>query len=146
MRETKPSPHLLFRVDNIFQFRPSSRRAANNLLCKSNARKQQRQQKHFLSLFALRESVASKTMISLLLFLLLFFVATVRAGFVISEIMYSPRLLDGVLEYIELYNDGATKLSIDGYQLRSLFTFPPGSIANANSYLIVARNKTQFLK
>ncbi len=76
-----------------------------------------------------------------------FFCWFAHAAFVITEIMYSPRLLDGVLEYVELYNtDASSKLSIDGYQIRNLYTFPAGTIVGANSYLIVARNKTQFLK
>lgn len=60
--------------------------------------------------------------------------------------MYSPRLLDDVLEYIELFNDGASKLTLDGFQIRTLFTFPPGSIIQSKSYVVIARNKTEFLK
>lgn len=63
----------------------------------------------------------------------------------ITEIMYSPRLLDGVLEYIELFNDGE-RLALDGYKLKSLFTFAAGTFIERQSYLVVARNRTQFLR
>lgn len=64
----------------------------------------------------------------------------------VAEIMYSPRLLDDVLEYVELYNSGSSKLSVDGFQIRNLYTFPPGSNIQSKGYVIVSRNKTEFLK
>lgn len=61
---------------------------------------------------------------------------------VISEIMYHPLPADGQdLEYLELYNAFGTPEDLSGYRLSGDidYTFPPQTILEGGSYLVVAR-------
>jgi hypothetical protein len=63
---------------------------------------------------------------------------------VINEIMYQPTVPGA--EYIELYNNSsATGFDLSGWQLPALnYTFPSGSLLNANNFLVLAANPSSF--
>src|SRR5205823_6349252 len=63
---------------------------------------------------------------------------------VINEIMYQPAVPGG--EYVELYNTSSNlTFDLSGWQFRGLaFTFPTGSLIGANSFLVLAANRTAF--
>lgn len=65
-----------------------------------------------------------------------------RTGLAISEIMYHPAdRLDGRnLEFIELFNSEAEPVSLEGWRISGAvdYTFPPGTVLAARSYLVVA--------
>ena len=89
------------------------------------------------------------TLLNLLLlhsFAFVCLLASARGTMKITEIMYAPRLLDGDLEYVELHNSGSARVALDGFALRKLFTFPVGTNVESQAYVVVARNKTQFLR
>lgn len=58
----------------------------------------------------------------------------------ISELMYDPRTNDDQLEYIELYNAGAT-VSIAGWTIPAVgWTFPAGAQIQGGQYLVIAQD------
>jgi hypothetical protein len=63
---------------------------------------------------------------------------------VINEIMYQPAMPDG--QYVELYNTSSNlTFDLSGWQVRGLsYTFPAGSLIGANSFLVLAANRTAF--
>jgi hypothetical protein len=67
-----------------------------------------------------------------------------RTGLVISEIMYhpAPRADAKDLEYIELYNSQARFEDLSGYRITGTvsFKFPPGTVLEPESFLVIARN------
>ena len=64
---------------------------------------------------------------------------------VINEIMYHPPLDLEELQYIELWNRGATDVDISKWEIRGAkFTFPQLTILHAGGYLVVCRNAALF--
>jgi hypothetical protein len=65
-----------------------------------------------------------------------------RTGLVISEILYNPgpRLDGRNVEFIEVYNSNPWSEDISGYRLTGdiSYTFPPGTVMNARSFVLVA--------
>eukprot|EP01127_Copromyxa_protea_P009703 TRINITY_DN2303_c0_g1_i1.p1 TRINITY_DN2303_c0_g1~~TRINITY_DN2303_c0_g1_i1.p1 ORF type:complete len:1295 (-),score=239.23 TRINITY_DN2303_c0_g1_i1:64-3948(-) len=58
----------------------------------------------------------------------------------ISEIMYNPPQ-SAKLEYIELYNNGASAVSIANWRIAAInYTFPAGTMINPSQWLVVAKN------
>lgn len=70
---------------------------------------------------------------------------TNASGVVISEIMYHPSSENVLEEYIELFNKGASTVSLNGWQFSAgvSFTFSNVSIP-ANGYLVVAADLPTF--
>ena len=66
---------------------------------------------------------------------------------VINEIMYCPASKEDADEFIELYNYGATAVSLDGWQLvdEVRFDFPAGTVLLPNAYLVIAANPDSFV-
>ncbi len=64
---------------------------------------------------------------------------------VINELMYDPISGNDDDQYLELYNQGASAVNLNGWQLTSgvTFTFTNTTIA-AGGYLVVARNQTNL--
>ena len=70
-----------------------------------------------------------------------------KTGLVITEIMYNPRAVPGVLntnlthEFIELFNSKPWAEDLSGFAIAGVvhYAFPPGTILAAGSYLVVAR-------
>ncbi|MGB0384091.1 MAG: lamin tail domain-containing protein [Ardenticatenaceae bacterium] len=71
--------------------------------------------------------------------------AQAASDVVVSEIMYHPSSGDPGDEFIELYNRGASAVSVENWAFTDgvAFTFPNVSIA-ANDYLVVAADVTAF--
>jgi hypothetical protein len=65
---------------------------------------------------------------------------------VINELMYKPISGNDDDQYIELYNQGANTVSLDGWQLSAgvTFKFPANAILPPGGYLVVARNQTNL--
>jgi regulation of enolase protein 1 (concanavalin A-like superfamily) len=66
-----------------------------------------------------------------------------KSGIVFSEIMYKPaaRTDGNNIEFIELYNSNPWFFDISGYQVTCAdmnYTFPPGTVMSAGSFLIIA--------
>ena len=66
---------------------------------------------------------------------------------VISEIMYHPISGDNDDEYLELHNHSTNTLLIEGWRLSDgvNFSFPPGTVMPAGTYLVVAENVNRFM-
>jgi hypothetical protein len=66
---------------------------------------------------------------------------------VITEIMYSPPSEHRQGEYIELYNRGATAVSLAGWTFDSGidYTFPAGASIAPGAYLVVAQNAAHLM-
>ncbi|MBI4173301.1 MAG: lamin tail domain-containing protein, partial [Candidatus Aenigmarchaeota archaeon] len=65
----------------------------------------------------------------------------------LSEVYYDTPGSDNDEEWLELYNPTAAAIDIGGWQLRDnngIFTFPTGTLVEADAYLVVARNATGF--
>jgi len=71
------------------------------------------------------------------------------ADIVMNEVMYNPP--DGPegdeLEFLELYNRGAEEVDISGWKFTEgiSFTFPPGTIIEPESYLVVCSDPAEML-
>ena len=67
------------------------------------------------------------------------------SGVIISEIMYHPSSENVLEEYIELFNQGASAVSLNGWRFSAgvNYTFTNASIP-ANGYLVVAANLAAF--
>jgi len=65
---------------------------------------------------------------------------------VINEIMYQHGTRDDNYEYIELYNRGASTVSLGGWAFTDGvgFTFPPGTEMAPGSYLVIAKNPARL--
>jgi hypothetical protein len=69
--------------------------------------------------------------------------APVRAGIILSEVMYDPQNADTNREWIELYNNGTTAENIGGWQFGKpsvnqwTSAFPVGTILNPGQALVV---------
>ncbi|MBI4326902.1 MAG: lamin tail domain-containing protein, partial [Chloroflexi bacterium] len=65
---------------------------------------------------------------------------------VINEIMYNPVMPETA--FVEIYNTSAVSaFDLSNFRLDGVgFTFPEGVVLNANSYLVVAKNRTEFAK
>ena len=66
---------------------------------------------------------------------------------VINEIHYNPPAPDGRdLEFVELFNSGATAVSLDGWKLEGgiSFEFPSGLVLPAGAYALVCRDSNLF--
>ena len=63
---------------------------------------------------------------------------------VINEIMWRPAVAGA--EFVELYNSSTNRaFDLSGWQFRGLnYVFPPGSIIQSNSYLVLAANAAAF--
>jgi len=75
-------------------------------------------------------------------------VATVvNAQVVINEFHYNPLDHTSREEFIELHNSGAATVDLSGWSLRDAveYTFPPGTLIPANSYVVVAQDPTTLL-
>ena len=70
---------------------------------------------------------------------------TTHAAIIINEIMYHPSSENSGEEWIELYNNAASPVSLTGWKLTSgvSFTFA-SSFIPANGYLVVAANSAAF--
>ena len=83
-----------------------------------------------------------------LTFILALWITQPCAALVISEIMYHPVEVGGTpdgdenLEFIELYNNRATREDLSAYRLGNgvEYTFPAGTILAGKEYLVVARD------
>jgi hypothetical protein len=66
---------------------------------------------------------------------------------VINEIMYHPPDGRDDLEYVELFNRGATAIDLSGWAFVDgiEFVFPAGTSLSPGGYLVVARNRTRLL-
>jgi hypothetical protein len=66
--------------------------------------------------------------------------AQLSSALVISELMYNP--VDETLEFIELYNDRAVFEDLSGFSFSNAveYQFAPGTILEAKSYLVLARD------
>ena len=66
------------------------------------------------------------------------------AQIVINEIHYAPDVKTELVEFIELYNAGASVVNLSGWQLTEgvAYTFPNGTTLAAGGYLVVAQNPT----
>lgn len=66
---------------------------------------------------------------------------------VINEIMYHPISEDDNDEYLELYNRSGSAVNLGNWKLQGGigFTFPTNTIIAANSYLVIAENRTNLL-
>lgn len=68
---------------------------------------------------------------------------------VVNEIMYNPPddAAGGELEFVELYNRGAEEVDISGWQLTDAirFTFPTGTIIEADDYLVVCSDPIEMV-
>ena len=78
----------------------------------------------------------------LLLILVCSLSAVVSAGVVINEIHYDPEPNTEPVEFIELYNDGASAVDLSGWQFTSgvSYTFPNGTTIPANGYIVICEN------
>jgi Lamin Tail Domain/CotH kinase protein/Bacterial TSP3 repeat len=61
---------------------------------------------------------------------------------VINEIHYNPDVKTEAVEFIELYNRGASAVNLSGWQLTDAvsFTIPNGTVLDAGGYLVIAQN------
>ena len=67
---------------------------------------------------------------------------------VINEIMYHPPLEQGELQYVELFNRGASEVDLSGWAFTKgiQFAFDPGTKLAAGAWLVVCRNRAAFAK
>jgi len=80
---------------------------------------------------------------ALLLFLIL--VAFSHSAILITEIMYHPRQYSDLFQYLEVYNNGTTAVSLTGWEIGAInYTFPTTTI-QPNSYLVIASNPQKLL-
>jgi len=62
---------------------------------------------------------------------------------VFNEIMYNPVMAGG--EFVELFNRTFTTFDLSGWTINGLdYTFPPGSIMKARSYLLLVKSRVVF--
>ncbi|HKX62467.1 MAG TPA: lamin tail domain-containing protein, partial [Verrucomicrobiae bacterium] len=68
-----------------------------------------------------------------------------RSGLVISEIMYHPKTTN-LHEYIEIFNSNPFFEDLSGYSISGAidYTFPPGTVIQGGSFLVLARNPSAF--
>ena len=68
-----------------------------------------------------------------------------RSGLVISEIMYHPKTTN-LHEYIEIFNSNPFFEDLSGYSISGTisYTFPPGTVIQGGSFLVLARNPSAF--
>ena len=80
------------------------------------------------------------------LLLLAFAAPCARAAVVINEIHYHPKDKTSPSEFIELFNTGATEVSLAGWKFDAgvKFTFPEGTKIAAGGYVVVAKNPEGF--
>jgi len=66
------------------------------------------------------------------------------ADIVINEIHYDPEPKNEEVEFIELYNSGATTVDLSGWQFTDgvKYTFPNGTNIAAGGYLVITENPT----
>jgi hypothetical protein len=71
----------------------------------------------------------------------------------INEIMYRPASVQGTdaqMEWVELYNNGASEVNASNYNLTdaagNYFIIPSGTNVSANGYIVIANDKTHFLQ
>ena len=66
---------------------------------------------------------------------------------VINELMFHPVNRDAAAEFIELHNWGMAPVDIAGWRFSDgiSFTFPEGSAIEAGGYLVIAKDRSQFL-
>src|SRR3954471_6740307 len=69
-----------------------------------------------------------------------------RAEVIINEIHYDPDVKTELVEFIELYNTAATSVDLSGWAFTDAvaYTFPAGTTIEANGYVVVTQNPTQF--
>jgi hypothetical protein len=69
-----------------------------------------------------------------------------RAEIIINEIHYDPDVKTELVEFIELYNTGSAAVDLSNWNVTDAvdFTFPAGTSINANGYVVVSQNPTQF--
>ncbi|MFT6861496.1 MAG: hypothetical protein ACJAVK_000048 [Akkermansiaceae bacterium] len=64
---------------------------------------------------------------------------------VFNEIHYHPADDNDALEYIELYNQLAVDVDLSNWRIDGVaFDFPEGTVIDARSYLIIAKNPTNY--
>ncbi len=80
--------------------------------------------------------------------LAIFLVGALRVhAIVISEVMYHPQSQESLYEYVELYNETATRIDLGRWRFTAGidYTFPPGTLLEPRSYLVVARNPAALM-
>ena len=70
-----------------------------------------------------------------------------RAAVVINEINYHPDTDAEREEYVELYNTGATSVTLTNWRFVQgiTYTFAPGTILPSHGYLVVARDRARII-
>src|SRR6059036_1514893 len=70
------------------------------------------------------------------------------AGVVINEIMYHPPHDREGLQFVELFNAGATEADLSGWALRKgvQFVFPNGSHVAPGGFVVVCRDRAEFVE
>lgn len=84
-----------------------------------------------------------------LMALVLSFVSSAQgAGVVINEIMYHPPQDKEGLQFVELFNAGATEADLSGWALRKgvQFAFPKGSRIAPGGFVVVCRERGEFVE
>ncbi len=68
------------------------------------------------------------------------------ADIVINEIHYNPSDVINEKEFIEIHNPGTAARDLSGYEFSSgvCFAFPEGTIIQPNSYIVIAKDQSQF--
>jgi hypothetical protein len=87
--------------------------------------------------------------IPLVLILITIFVSSagVQSAVIINEIHYNPYVKTELVEFVELYNAGATDIDISGWYFSNgiSYKFEQGTILSADGYLIVAQSPDHIL-
>src|SRR5438093_3228325 len=67
---------------------------------------------------------------------------------IINEIFYNAPGKEDLLQFVELYNRGQSEADISGWRFRKgiRFVFPETTRLAAGSYLVVCRNRAEFVK
>lgn len=65
-----------------------------------------------------------------------------QAAVVINEIHYDPDVKTDAVEFIELYNNGASSVNLGGWMFTDAvtYTFPNGTVLPAGGYLVIGQN------
>ncbi|MDP3093830.1 MAG: lamin tail domain-containing protein [bacterium] len=76
---------------------------------------------------------------------------TYPSGIVINEILPSPEGPDETEEWIEIFNQNSFPVELSGWQINDFFgktktySFPPGTVINPQSYLVVKRPDSKII-
>jgi hypothetical protein len=83
--------------------------------------------------------------LSSIFLLILGFAGSTAANVVVNEIHYDPDLPTEWVEFIELHNSGTEAVDVSGWKIENAvsYTFPEGTMINADQYLVVAQDIQQ---